>query len=120
MEVELDTQHQMELDTVAAVSLMSEQTYQTMFPDIPLKETKTTLKMYSGEPLRVIGQRDVQVKIAGQTANLPLTVVAGNGATPRQLALLHLAEFCKSGRIIPSQLRLSRPGSSPGNGQWNS
>ena len=38
LEVELDTQqHQMELDTGAAVSLMSEQTYQTMFPDIPLQ-----------------------------------------------------------------------------------
>ena len=103
MEVELNTQqHQMELDTGAAVSLMSKQTYQTMFPDIPLQETKTTLKMYSREPLRVMGQRDVQVKIAGKTANLPLTVVAGNGPTPRQLALLHLAEFCKTRWIIRS------------------
>ena len=77
--MELETQPlQMELDTGAAVSLMSKQIYRTMFPDTPLQETKTTLKIYSREPLRVVGQRDVLVVIAGQTAKLTLTV-AGNG-----------------------------------------
>ena len=79
VEVELETQAlQTDLDTGATVSLISEQTYQTMFPDT-LQETKTTFKTYSRDPLRVVGQRDVRVVIAGQTAKLPLTAVAGNG-----------------------------------------
>ena len=77
VEVELENQ----LHTGAAVPLMSEQTYWAMFPDTPLQETKTTFKTYSGKPLRVVGQREVRVVIAGQTAKLPLTVVAGNGPT---------------------------------------
>ena len=71
VEVELETQPlQMELDTGAAVTLMSEQTYRTMFPDTPLQETKTTLKMYSREPLKVMGQRDVRVVIAGGNSEI--------------------------------------------------
>ena len=46
-----------------------------MFPEIPQQEKKT-LKAYSGDPLRVVGQRDVRVIIAGQIVKLPLTVDA--------------------------------------------
>ena len=63
----------------AAVSLMSEKTYRKMFPEMPLQESRTVLKTYSGEPLRVIGQRECRVKISGQSAKLPLIVVTGEG-----------------------------------------
>ena len=80
VEVELDRLSlNMELDTGAAVSLMSEKTYRKMFPVMSLQESRTVLKTYSGEPLRVIGQRECRVKIAGQSAKLPLIVVAGDG-----------------------------------------
>ena len=49
VEVELKTQPlRLELDTGAAVSLMFEQIYRTMFPNTPLQETKSTLKTYWG------------------------------------------------------------------------
>ena len=80
VEVELDSLSlNMELDTGAAVSLMSEKTYRKMFPVMPLQESRTVLKTYSGEPLRVIGQRECRIKIAGQSAKLPLIIVAGDG-----------------------------------------
>lgn len=80
LEVVLDGRPlQMELDTGAAVSLVSEATYKQLFADTPLSETSTTLKTYSGEPLRVVGQREVEVCAEKQTARLPLVVVAGDG-----------------------------------------
>ena len=80
VEVELDSLSlHMELDTGAAVSLISEKTYRKMFPEMPFQESRTVLKTYSGEPLRVIGQRECRVKIAGQSTKLPLIVVAGEG-----------------------------------------
>ena len=70
---------QMELDTGAVVSLVSEKTYQTLFPDTPMQTSTVSLKTYSGEPLKVVGQREVEVYAERQTVRLPLIVVAGEG-----------------------------------------
>ena len=48
-------------------------------PDVPLQQTSMRLQTYSGEPLPVIGQVQVEVKYGQQQANLPLTVVKGGG-----------------------------------------
>ena len=52
----------MELDTGAAVSLISGKTYNQFFSDISLKKSTVKLKSYSGEDIPVIGQMEVLVK----------------------------------------------------------
>ena len=80
VEVELDGQPlSMELDTGAAVTLISSKTDRTLFPDKPLLQSTAALSTYSGAPLKVLGQRDVEVVVEGQKATLPLVVVEGEG-----------------------------------------
>ena len=67
----------MELDTGAAVSLISTKTDQALFTDEPLSESTASLSMYSGQPLRVLGQREVEVCVSVQRSKLPLIVVDG-------------------------------------------
>jgi len=69
----------MEVDTGAAVSLVSEKTYRSLFPKAPLQPSTTKLRTYSGEPLAVVGQREVEIKHGEQSAKLPLLVVQSEG-----------------------------------------
>ena len=58
MEVQLDGKpFTMELDTGAAMSLVSEATYRRLFGEKALQQSRVKLCMYSGEPLKVTGQR---------------------------------------------------------------
>lgn len=82
MELNINVQRKtivMELDTGAAVSLISEETYHKLFSDIPLQESTVKLKSYSGEDIPVLGQTQVLVKYNQQEHNLPLLVAKGNG-----------------------------------------
>ena len=69
----------MELDTGAAVTLISSKTDRTLFPDKPLQQSTAALATYSGASIKVLGQRDVEVVVEGQKATLPLVVVEGEG-----------------------------------------
>ena len=65
-ELELDgCSLMMKFDTGAAVSLVSEKMYRLLFPDNPMQVSTASLKNYSGEPLRVVGQREVEVHAKG-------------------------------------------------------
>ena len=68
----------MEVDTGAAVSLVSEVCKQ-LWPSLALQQTPVKLKTYSGAPLEVKGRAQVEVRYQGQEASLPLLVVAGEG-----------------------------------------
>uniref|UniRef100_A0A452HI29 ribonuclease H n=1 Tax=Gopherus agassizii TaxID=38772 RepID=A0A452HI29_9SAUR len=68
----------MELDTGAAISLVSETVYKEKLQHLPLKATKTVLKTYTGEAVPMLGTIDVKVELNGQAAKLPLFVVRGN------------------------------------------
>ena len=72
-------QTRMELDTGAAVSVISTETKAKMFPQIQLKDCTLLLTTYSGERLKVAGQISVEVKYGRQMKQLPLYVVIGNG-----------------------------------------
>ena len=69
----------MELDTGAAVSLISQETWQSRLHKIPLKETDVRLKTYTGESIKVLGEAMVTVVYGEQEAKLPLLVVPGSG-----------------------------------------
>ena len=74
-----DKQVLMELDTGAAVSLVSEDTHKQHWPEYQLQESTARLKTYSGEHLEVLGSIDVQVAYGEQRVTLPLLVVKGGG-----------------------------------------
>ena len=69
----------MELDTGAAVSIISDHTRRSLFPDLPLRDSSLTLRTYTEEQMEVVGQLNVRVQYGDQVEKLVLVVVGGNG-----------------------------------------
>ena len=69
---------EMELDTGASVSLISEEAY-GQITTAPVQESKTRLCTYTGENIPVVGTAEVTVRHNGQTAVLPLVVTSKAG-----------------------------------------
>ncbi|XP_062846979.1 uncharacterized protein K02A2.6 [Trichomycterus rosablanca] len=69
----------MDIDTGAAVSIISEAMYRESFADVPLGGSNVTLKTYTGQVIPIKGQFVAKVTYGDQTADLPLIVVKGNG-----------------------------------------
>ena len=69
----------MELDTGAAVSLVSERVFQSLLPEYELVPSRVPLRTYSGERMEVLGVVEVTVTYCAQHAKLPLYVVRGTG-----------------------------------------
>ena len=69
----------MELDKGAAVTLVSEETFQSKWSNVTLQPSTARLHTYSGEPLPVVGQAEVKVQYGEQELRLPLIVVGGKG-----------------------------------------
>ena len=67
----------MEVDTGAAVSIISNKTWNSIsyFPKLSLQPTPDTLRTYTGETIPVLEELSVQVEYHGQNATLPLLVV---------------------------------------------
>ena len=73
---------EMELDTGASASIISEETYRTLWKNEqapPLRKTDTKLRTYTGEALHLKGVITVDVQYNGQSEPLELIVVAGSG-----------------------------------------
>ena len=71
----------MEVDTGAAVSLMSEATQKKLFPQAKLQKTTLRLQTYTAETLSVLGTLEVLVNYGNYTGKHTLVVVDGNGPT---------------------------------------
>ena len=73
----------MEVDTGAAVSVISEETYRQTWKNNPpaLQPSAAKLKTYTGETLTVLGTINVLTQYAGQEEQLDLLVVDGSGPT---------------------------------------
>ena len=69
----------MEVDTRAAVSIISECTYRRYLHSV--KQSHVSLRTYSAEPLVVLGEVYVQVLYKGELLALRLIVVSGDGAS---------------------------------------
>ena len=77
-----DSPLEMEVDTGAAASVISEKTYWALWPKQrrpQLQDTSILLRTYTGEQLKVKGQVSVAVCYGGTTMSLNLLVVAGRG-----------------------------------------
>ena len=62
----------MELDTGAGVSIISQETYNRHFKEIPPQPCDTHQHTYTGYPVQVSGQFLVQLKYQNQTVTVPL------------------------------------------------
>ncbi|MDD9817031.1 MAG: reverse transcriptase domain-containing protein, partial [Gammaproteobacteria bacterium] len=69
----------MEVDTGAAVSIISESTQKKVFSKVSLQRTSVKLRTYTDEPISVLGEMRVIVTYRQSTHNLTLYVVPGNG-----------------------------------------
>ncbi|XP_064479042.1 uncharacterized protein K02A2.6-like [Ornithodoros turicata] len=79
-EVDIEGQKvNMELDTGAAVSVISEENYLRMFSDVSLNCTNVVLRTLTGEMLKPLGVLEVTVEYRGQRYSLPLHVIRDHG-----------------------------------------
>ena len=69
----------MELDTGAAVSLVSSTLFHSLLPESELTPSAVPLRTYSGERMQVVGVVEVDVTYGTLRATLPLYVVEGTG-----------------------------------------
>jgi hypothetical protein len=72
----------MEVDTGASVSLLSEETFHTLWKGEAapkLQKSSVTLKTYTGEQIKVVGSAEVQVEHNEQVVRLSLLVIQGQG-----------------------------------------
>ena len=74
-----DTPLKMEIDTGAAISIISEATRKAKFSKLKLRKSNILLKTYTDEAMMVTGQINVCVNYGEQVARLVLVVVAGSG-----------------------------------------
>lgn len=68
----------MEYVTGAGISIISEETYNKFFKNIPLKHSNTKLHAYTEAHIQGWGQYPVHVRYKSYSTTLPLTVVAGS------------------------------------------
>ena len=79
------TDIKMEVDTGATLSVISEETYKSLWPNPHSAPTLShthslpLLKTYIGEPIKVKGQLEVNVSYNDQQKKLNLLVTEGNG-----------------------------------------
>ena len=64
-----------ELDMGAAISIISDKTWKSLFPELQLRKSSLVLKTYTDEQMNVVGQLNVQVKYRNQEEKLVLVVV---------------------------------------------
>lgn len=69
----------MEIDTGAAVTLISESTMRSLLPHLHLSKPTVRLRTYTAQPIDVIGQARVEVKYNEYAGSHVLTVVKGKG-----------------------------------------
>ena len=70
-----------EVDTGAAVSLISLDTKQKFFKAVKLKETSVSLRTYTSETMQVVGTIQVQVKYGNYAGEHELFVIKGVGSS---------------------------------------
>ena len=72
---------EMEVDTGPAVSLISKEMLEAMFPAAPLSKPSLALCTYTSQPIPVIVEVSVQVQHNGYTGTHKLVVVGSKGPT---------------------------------------
>ena len=69
----------MEIDTGAAVSIMSSKSLRSLFPRATLQKTTVRLRTYMAKEMPVMGQMSVNVKYGSYNGKHTLYVIKGDG-----------------------------------------
>ena len=69
----------MEIDTGAAVSLISRELKDKLFPSVPMTPPTLLLRTYMSESILVLGEMDMDVKYGAHRGKHTLQVVKGSG-----------------------------------------
>ena len=72
---------EMEIDTGAAVSIISRENWRALFPRKSLSKASVTLRTYTAQPIALVRQVDVEVHYRSYKGILKLYVVEENGPT---------------------------------------
>ncbi len=78
-----DASVSMEVDTGATLSIMSQSTFKSTWPQSAptIQSTNAQLRMYTGEKIKMISAIDVDIQYQTQKARLNLVIVDGDGPT---------------------------------------
>ena len=69
-----------EIDTGAGITIISEESYNTHFSDMPLTKADIRIKTYTNESIEVVGKLKVEVECKGRLyRGLDLLVLKGSG-----------------------------------------
>ena len=79
----------MEIDTSAAISIMSNKTKKALFPSKVLSKPTLNLHTFTLEPIPVLGQLTVEVRYGTYMGTHQLHVVKGSGPSLRGQDWLH-------------------------------
>ena len=71
----------MEVDTKAAVSIVSRATFEELWLNRGVAPSTVRLQSYSGESIAVVASIDVTVQCQHQSAELPLLIMQNDGPT---------------------------------------
>ena len=75
-----ETPVEFELDTGAAMTVIGEPAFRRMFPEAVLQKSSVSLKTYTGEKMKTVGEIEVKVSYQNQEPkSLSLVVVQGSG-----------------------------------------
>ena len=88
----------MELDTSAAISLISQETMHGLFPGIQLKPCDIVLKTYTSQKILVLERFDVNVTYKDQEKVLTLVVIKGSG--PSLIGRNWMTHICFNWSVI--------------------
>ena len=69
-----------EVDTGAAVTIVSQEVYRKMFPNLELQPSSVLLKSYTGNQVQVQGEAQVDVQYGEQQGTFTMYVVSGKGS----------------------------------------
>ena len=69
-----------EVDTGAAVTIVSQEVYQQLFNNLKLCPSSMLLKSYTGNQVKVLGEAQVDVSYGEQKGKYTLYVVKGNNS----------------------------------------
>ena len=72
----------MELDTRPSLSVLNQNTYQFLHEQEKISQLKppgVQLSTYTGQPIRVLGTAEVEVKFMGKVSEASIQVVSGYG-----------------------------------------
>ena len=106
---------EMEIDTGAAVSIISRENWRALFPRKSLSKASVTLRTYTAQPIALVGQVDVEVHYRSYKGILKLYVVEGNGPTLLGAVVTRTALTRDGTVVLTKTFPVSQEILSPGN-----